>query len=45
MGIVARALRGGGHRFAAGFTAEGELDDIVARVVHQLSSPALQRVS
>ena len=44
VGVLARALGGGGHRFAAGFTAEGDLDDVVQRVVTALSAPMMQRV-
>lgn len=36
VGRVAAALGGGGHAFAAGFIAEGELEDVVARVVDEL---------
>jgi bifunctional oligoribonuclease and PAP phosphatase NrnA len=44
VGKVAQALGGGGHRFAAGFDAEGALDDIVDQVVDVLTSAALQQV-
>ena len=44
VGLLAQALGGGGHRFAAGFSAEGPLDRVVGRVVAQLSSDALQWV-
>lgn len=31
--VVAEAFGGGGHRGAAGFTAQGELDDVIARTL------------
>jgi phosphoesterase RecJ-like protein len=36
VGAVAEALGGGGHRYAAGFTADGEAAEVVARVVEAL---------
>ena len=38
VGLVARDLGGGGHRFAAGFTAEGSLDSVISAVVTALSA-------
>lgn len=38
VGHLATTLGGGGHAFAAGFTAEGELEDVVGRVVDALSA-------
>lgn len=43
VGVVARELGGGGHRFSAGFNAEGSLDDIVEHVAGVLSSAALRQ--
>jgi phosphoesterase RecJ-like protein len=31
--VIAETFGGGGHRGAAGFTAQGELDDVVARTL------------
>jgi bifunctional oligoribonuclease and PAP phosphatase NrnA len=36
VGMLASRLGGGGHAFAAGFTAEGEVADVVASVVAEL---------
>lgn len=41
VGRVAIALGGGGHRFAAGFTGRGSVDDVVGSVRRQLGSNAL----
>jgi bifunctional oligoribonuclease and PAP phosphatase NrnA len=42
VGVLARALGGGGHRFSAGFNAEGPLERVVGSVVDELSADALQ---
>ena len=42
VGHVAARLGGGGHRFSAGFTATGELHDVVDRVTAELSSQPLR---
>lgn len=42
VGVVATAMGGGGHRFAAGFSADGPLEAVVAGVVDELSSSALR---
>jgi phosphoesterase RecJ-like protein len=31
--VIAEMFGGGGHRGAAGFTAQGELDDVIARTL------------
>ena len=43
VGALARGLGGGGHRFAAGFTAAGTLDEVVAAVVAGLTPVPLRR--
>ena len=43
VGELARELGGGGHRFAAGFTAVGSLDDVVSRVTALLVDEPLRR--
>jgi bifunctional oligoribonuclease and PAP phosphatase NrnA len=43
VGEVAKLLGGGGHRFAAGFTARGTLDATVGRVVDALAETPLRR--
>jgi phosphoesterase RecJ-like protein len=40
VGAVARALGGGGHRAAAGFTFEGDLDSLLAAVLPLLPGGA-----
>lgn len=45
VGVIARVLGGGGHRFAAGFTAEGSLEQVVGRVVAALSSDTSGRAA
>lgn len=42
VGKVAARLGGGGHRFSAGFTATGELDEVVGRVAAELGAQPLR---
>ena len=37
---IAESNGGGGHRFAAGFSTDAPIDDVVARIRSQLSAPA-----
>lgn len=39
VGLVARSLGGGGHRFAAGFTGEGDLPAVRAALLAALADP------
>lgn len=42
---VAVALGGGGHRFAAGFTGRGALDEVVGRIRAELATGAVTPVA
>jgi phosphoesterase RecJ-like protein len=39
--VVAEQFGGGGHRLAAGFSADGELEDIVTKLREALREPVL----
>jgi phosphoesterase RecJ-like protein len=39
--VIAETFGGGGHKGAAGFTAQGELDDVIARTLAEAEKELL----